>query len=515
MRGATVNPQIAASMFPAPKPTEPDTPQQPNTSRRRAETVKSTRKRSTTSDDFGDDGLDDEALMKAGVADLEFEHIENFANPTDAITRKNTAKNKPAKGKTLVKPTSMATEADVQEPVQLANGKWACNHKCKDRIACKHLCCKEGLDKPPKKSAAKPVVLGETRAQPSQVVSTQKPKETQTKLQLTASKRKTSTFIEEIDLTQEEKKKKINYAATGPMDYRELHQLHKTIQKTDLPSTLHSVMHKKPEYCYSQGGEHALSFMDQYRNERPGTTSDYGDVSADDFASHFEPSQKHPSAQDIVPLSNGLYEDALNDYPATAPVASRGSDTFGDDDSLLGDAMIGLADSQNLQKMDRSYDDVMGPLEDALNDEFEAGFQDDDFPTDIDFTVGDNGSWDGKDGARAMTPASASKPAVQRPRAPFFDSSSSRKSQHNCFKPAKIILEDPEITKLTQPKVADGTSRQLSSDKAVVISDFEVLDLANMFDDAPLEDKPVPKAFEGLEPWLFQEFGDIVEIVEE
>ena len=509
-----MKPQIAPSMFPAPKSTESDTPQQSNTSKRRAETVKPSRKRSTTSDDFGDSGLDDEALMKAGVADLEFEHIENFANPTDALTRKNTANNKPAKGKTLVKPTSMITEADVQEPVQLANGKWACNHKCKDRNACKHPCCKEGLDKPPKKSVAKPVVSGDTRAQLSQIVSTQRPKETQTKLQLTVSKRKTSTFVEEIDLTQEEKKRKINYAATGPRDYRELHQLHKTIQKTDPPSTLHSVMHKKPEYCYSQGGEHALSFMDQYRKERP-VSSDYGDVPANAFASHFEPSQKRHSVQDMIPLSNGLDENDFHDYPARAPVASRGSDTFGDDDSLLGDAMIGLADSHSLQEMQGPYNDVMGPLEDALNDEYEAGFQDDDFPIDLDFTMNDDHNWDGTDGVRAMTPPPVSKAVMQRSLTPFLDSTSSPKSQHNSFEPVKAMLENPDLHESTQPKVTDGKLRQMSSVKAVFTSDPEVLDLTDMFDDAPLEEKPVPEAFKGLQPWLFQEFGDIVEIVEE
>ncbi|CAG8905940.1 unnamed protein product [Penicillium egyptiacum] len=36
------------------------------------------------------------------------------------------------------------------EPVRLANGKWACNHKCKDKTSCKHFCCREGLEKPPK-----------------------------------------------------------------------------------------------------------------------------------------------------------------------------------------------------------------------------------------------------------------------------------------------------------------------------------------------------------------------------
>ncbi|KAG0159719.1 hypothetical protein PDIDSM_7243 [Penicillium digitatum] len=44
----------------------------------------------------------------------------------------------------------MDAPANEYEPVRLANGKWACNHKCKDKTSCKHFCCREGLEKPPK-----------------------------------------------------------------------------------------------------------------------------------------------------------------------------------------------------------------------------------------------------------------------------------------------------------------------------------------------------------------------------
>jgi ATP-dependent DNA helicase HFM1/MER3 len=44
----------------------------------------------------------------------------------------------------------------------------------------------------------------------------------------------------------------------------------------------------------------------------------------------------------------------------------------------------------------------------------------------------------------------------------------------------------------------------------------EVLDLLDMFDDGRVkEGMPVPEAFQGLEPWLYEEFGDIVELVDE
>ncbi|KAE8132257.1 Sec63 Brl domain-containing protein [Aspergillus pseudotamarii] len=38
----------------------------------------------------------------------------------------------------------------AEEPTQLKNGRWSCNHKCKDKTMCKHLCCQEGLEKPPR-----------------------------------------------------------------------------------------------------------------------------------------------------------------------------------------------------------------------------------------------------------------------------------------------------------------------------------------------------------------------------
>lgn len=56
--------------------------------------------------------------------------------------------------------------------VRLGNGRWACNHRCKDKTTycndpkskekqliasrCKHLCCREGLEKPPKANKKRP-----------------------------------------------------------------------------------------------------------------------------------------------------------------------------------------------------------------------------------------------------------------------------------------------------------------------------------------------------------------------
>ncbi|BGP46261.1 ATP-dependent DNA helicase MER3 [Rhodotorula kratochvilovae] len=59
-------------------------------------------------------------------------------------------------------------------PRQRADGKFDCNHACGDKTRCKHLCCREGLDKPPVRraksktvaNAAKPVQRGQQKELP-------------------------------------------------------------------------------------------------------------------------------------------------------------------------------------------------------------------------------------------------------------------------------------------------------------------------------------------------------------
>ncbi|PKX95012.1 putative DEAD/DEAH box DNA helicase (Mer3) [Aspergillus novofumigatus IBT 16806] len=42
------------------------------------------------------------------------------------------------------------TTENEKEPSRLVNGRYACNHRCRDKTTCKHLCCREGLEKPHK-----------------------------------------------------------------------------------------------------------------------------------------------------------------------------------------------------------------------------------------------------------------------------------------------------------------------------------------------------------------------------
>jgi ATP-dependent DNA helicase HFM1/MER3 len=377
------------------------------------------------------------------------------------------------------------------------------------------------MDKPPKKkTTTKRVSSGKDRPQPQQKEPTQKGKETQTRLQLTTSKRKSLAPIEELDLTQQEKKRRADYDTDRPKDYRNLHQLHKTIQGNDLPSSLHSVMRKNPAYCYSQGGEYNLTFLDQPADRWPPTSSDYGDVPFDEPPSHFHRYQQADTQQDTIQLSGGPESEDYADCQTTAPTASRGPDTFGDDDSLLGDAMIGLADSHDLREVNEDNYDVMQPLEETLDYEDGIGYGDDHFQMDADLGSYGNGIYDAPE--EVHTPvegAHSCKAPTKESRYLFCGGMSSPQPEKSGFRSAKTMLKGTELGELAQLKAASPISRPTRNEQPTPM-EVEVPDILDRFEDelvndVPAKKKPIPDAFKDLEPWLFQEFGDIVELVDE
>ena len=513
LRYASVTPKIAPSKFPlqVSKAIEPAPTHKSNMSRRRIDNAPVRRRKSATatSDDYGDADIDDDALANAACVDrLSFEHIDNFANMADAMTRATAVKSSPTDTKGKMKNTSAAAEdGDDNVPVQLPNGRWLCNHKCKDKEACKHYCCKHGLDKPPKKAAPKRVPTTNHQEPPSNKGSSQQDNKTQTKLQLTAPKRKKSAVIEELDLTQQEKKRKTEYAINGPRDFRDLHKLHKSVQKTEVPSSLHSVMYKKPAYGYGEGVEYQLSFLSQSTATRKKSSSEYGDLDIDEIASdsknHVEPSS---------------YDDLASLYfPVKAPVATHGSDTFGDDDSMFSDAMVGLADSQDLQ-MPSGMDETAADM--SLSD----------IATDSKVP---------KHGFGTQAKLDHRKKPTQY-RTPFFEATSSPE-RPRLATPTQAALYNKNIHK---PLRSISNNRQIASASNNESNDRDfhddLLDLlgspltnnneiTNIKQPEPIptsypqpdtvqhaeEKKPqeVPDKFKDLQLWLFQEFGDLVELV--
>jgi hypothetical protein len=150
MRSAILKPDVPPQSFPALKATEDDK-QQPSKRSAKAAANKSKagskRKASNPGfDEYGDAAIDDADLALAEKSG--FDDIDDFDDDLG-----------PSNGNAKKKQKQSHTNEDVAkefEPRQLDNGKWACNHACKDKTACKHLCCREGLDKKPK--APKPRV---------------------------------------------------------------------------------------------------------------------------------------------------------------------------------------------------------------------------------------------------------------------------------------------------------------------------------------------------------------------
>ncbi|KAI7341537.1 P-loop containing nucleoside triphosphate hydrolase protein [Hortaea werneckii] len=88
-------------------------------------------------DEFDDAGIDDTDLVLA--ENDAFTSIDEL-DLTMPDTSKKAATSKKGPSCQVISTT---------KPRQLSNGRWACNHSCKDKVNCKHLCCKEGLEHPP------------------------------------------------------------------------------------------------------------------------------------------------------------------------------------------------------------------------------------------------------------------------------------------------------------------------------------------------------------------------------
>lgn len=130
---AALKPEVPAFMFPTPKLNGDSQPlpslvNAPNTCKRRAAAGTEAR----IDNEVGDSKLDETSGGFANIEDFDDEGNERKPQVKTASKRKQSSVEKP-------------------ESVLMPNGKWTCNHACKDKTACKHgACCREGLDKKPK-----------------------------------------------------------------------------------------------------------------------------------------------------------------------------------------------------------------------------------------------------------------------------------------------------------------------------------------------------------------------------
>lgn len=329
-------------------------------------------------------------------------------------------------------------------------------------------------------------------------------------LQPTNSKRKTSTVIESIDLTQQEKKRKTEYALSGPRDYQDLHKLHKSVQKKEIPSSLHSVVEKQPKYSYNEAGDHQLSFLDQSSAERRTSSSEYGNLDIENMISRRTSISNHDNERSFPGL-----EDRNK-------AISRGSEIFDDNDSMFSEAIVGLADSQELQMTspcDSSklqHDRTQGaPI---FNKE----------PAEADLAL------EFSPAITAVSPKHTPRESAQSQhkaeampvRAPFFEATSSPEASR-----WRSDLHDRDIVRVDEAApVAKEEHHNLYGEilnllDMPVANDKESSEPKDHYGATKQTQQPIetkqkdPKTtlrdFNDLQPWLLQEFGNIVELVDE
>ncbi|KAI9751371.1 MAG: Sec63 [Candelina submexicana] len=345
MKYAELKPDIPASLFPPPKPKEavsrgdqaekdgPGSNPGMNISRRRS--VEDERSSQVVfgnhTDEFGLDGLDDVDFV-AAVGDLDFNHIDGYNSQLALQTQANTLANRQAHSPHK----ATLTHADeTWEPVLLKNGKWACNHACKDKTS--------------------PAGSNKTSSLQSQTgLSGGGPKQKSLVLTKGNGQKEGPTKIEVVDLANTGERS--DYAKTGPRDYRKLDRLHSSVQKAAPLTTLP----QKPKFSYLKDSQLELSFLGKNTEKSTSNldpiSSDYNDSWMDDM----------PSPSTLVGDHSVVKEVPQRHIAEKEDDPSR----FDDDISSLEDCMIGLEDSIDLEKCRDTAATPANEARSSLEDDF-------------------------------------------------------------------------------------------------------------------------------------------------
>ncbi|TVY48471.1 ATP-dependent DNA helicase [Lachnellula occidentalis] len=343
----------------------------------RSQNGPSTRRDSSNDDnEFGDDDIGDEDLI---AADIVIEKPENGLDSDhfpDVDFYDHTPSGSVAK---------LAESAPVLEPVQMANGKWTCNHLCRDGNLlkngqpCKHKCCHEGLDKPrflkrssigtsqqslSSKEANIKEGEGQAQKQPGKNSQAKGPnsKATASNQSKTMASAKAANQhklsnpklkesnpwdedpddLEIVDMAKD--LAPASYGDFAPREFRKLNTLHNSVQKNQPKFT--SLPKQKPQFDYGSGKEARLPF-------RPKGESD-----DDVFGSDDEVDLPSPS---VLFGGQNKGSSPLKTGPVPTTYQEESNFSFSQNESLasLEAGMIGLSDSMMLRestpKVDSSF----------------------------------------------------------------------------------------------------------------------------------------------------------------
>lgn len=351
MRSAILQPNVPPHVFPTNKATEsskvrPGKPVSERTSSKSKPGSK--RKTSETGfDEFGDAGIDDADLALAENGG--FENIDDFDDETGPNVSMSRKKQRPS--------NAYDDDTTIHEPRQLANGKWACNHNCKDKTSCKHLCCRDGLDKRPKPSKAK------TSKKDSE--SSIDPRQTQ--LSLSVSKKAKTPVATQPPQDQRSGLAPDRNPPRGP-EIQNLNKLHSNVKSGTQPVPLlrgtdSGVGNPDPPIVLPRPGQPRSKTAEAAQRAAQHVYSDdFGDM--DDVSSLFKESTADHTSTHLNPAVEKESDyfgtdigDMLDEFPPSNKDDSRSHATMtAQDNEEHGSSLYGMDE------------DMLWPLEQTLND---------------------------------------------------------------------------------------------------------------------------------------------------
>ena len=268
-------------------------------------------------DVWDDGGLNDDDFLGAEPKEDDFVDVDALEQPTVGRSKAGQSKK-----------VSIADTVETAGERRLENGNYACHHRCKDKNACKHQCCKEGLEKKPKprpKKTKDSEPPSASKITTSSALSTK----TQSKLELPIRRKAASGPVEHLDLSQAAKPLKDRL----PMAATRLASLHESTTKSSRIPTVRtaSVTPVSP------------AVVDNFSRPR--------------FKQSLEPlrSIEEDMFDDATPSARTMLETWSHDNDE---MLSDDGDYLDPDEDMLDAALVGLEDSQSLQNSDQGLQNL-------------------------------------------------------------------------------------------------------------------------------------------------------------
>ncbi|KAI9758830.1 MAG: hypothetical protein M4579_002776 [Chaenotheca gracillima] len=429
-------------------------------------------------EDFGDEDFDETDFdIAPGV---EFTHIDAMDNITSE-TRKTSRPNQIPRGI-----GEHDVDNDIVKPSRAEGGKWACNHKCKDKTACRHLCCREGVDHPPRGMKSK--IPSEAIRPSKEDINQPRIDQIKTPLSIRSSaiSNAKGSDVEVLDMSSSLQPIKGKSTKRSPKEYQALNKLHSTIQKG---ATLSKIQRKdKDPQSYSGRELPAFSFLDRIQS------------SPSDLFSP-EKNDKDEVGPLPSPTSSVFFrKTGLKNTTRALSMELNSSLEIGQIE--LEEALTGLDDSFNLMSPRKSPETVA-----------HTGFG------------SPKGSLEASPKSKAISWSSS---PTRIPPSSFLPIENAEESLFmsdrgmSSSPPKRIYSVEPK--KRHQGEL-EGTSRlDLPIPKRLRLqapAQTPVKEVQNLGGPCPsVEDSrhvdaapPLPVGWEGIDPALFAEFGDIVELV--